>query len=147
MTKQETLKLSAELASIKRRLGSMLYEGVLLFGVLSVTFFIPHLVLGITTATTFPGWVLLLHLFTAIGAYFIAYWYWVGQTLPMQTWQLLIVNQDGSPPSLTRLLMRYLWAWPSIAYFGVGLLWAPFDKDRQFLHDRFAKTKIVLKPK
>lgn len=135
------------LPSIRRRLSSLLYEGVLLFGVLSVTFFVPHLVLAITTSILLPGWAVLLHLIVTAGVYFVVYWHFVGQTLPMQTWQLVIVSQDGSKPSIPRLIVRYLLAWPSIACFGAGLLWAPFDRDRQFLHDRLAKTGIVFKPK
>ena len=40
-------------------------------------------------------------------------------------------------------VLRYLAAWPSILFFGIGVLWAVFDKDRQFLHDRIAGTRIV----
>jgi len=35
-------------------------------------------------------------------------------------------------------------AWPSLAFLGCGLLWALFDRDRQFLHDRLAGTRIVV---
>lgn len=134
------------LPSIRRRLFSLLYEGVLLFGMLSVTFFVPQLVLAMTTSILLPGWAVLLHLLVVTGVYFVSYWHIAGQTLPMQTWQLMIVSQDGSKPSIFRLIARYLLAWPSITCLGIGLLWAPFDRDRQFLHDRLAKTGIVFKP-
>jgi uncharacterized RDD family membrane protein YckC len=29
-----------------------------------------------------------------------------------------------------------------VLFFGVGFLWALFDRDRQFLHDRIAGTRI-----
>jgi len=40
-------------------------------------------------------------------------------------------------------VLRYLIAWPSVLFFGIGLLWAIFDKDHLFLHDRLAGTKVV----
>jgi len=33
-----------------------------------------------------------------------------------------------------------------VLLFGAGLLWALIDKDKQFLHDRLAGTRIVLLP-
>ena len=44
-----------------------------------------------------------------------------------------------------RLVLRYALAWPSLLYLGAGLLWAFFDRDRQFLHDRLSGTRLVLK--
>jgi uncharacterized RDD family membrane protein YckC len=35
--------------------------------------------------------------------------------------------------------------WPSIGFYGAGLIWAIFDRDRQFLHDRLSGTRIVFK--
>ncbi|MDO9450905.1 MAG: RDD family protein [Rugosibacter sp.] len=135
------------LPSLRRRFASMAYECLLLFGVLSLTFLVPHLLLGIAASTVLPGWALLLHVFIVLGAYFIGYWHFGGQTLAMQTWQLQIVTEDYARPTPARLVLRYLLAVPSIIYFGTGLLWALWDRDRQFLHDRLAKTRIVLKPK
>ncbi|HEY6895974.1 MAG TPA: RDD family protein, partial [Rhodocyclaceae bacterium] len=37
---------------------------------------------------------------------------------------------------------RYLLSWPSILFFGAGLIWAYLDRDRQFMHDRLAGTRI-----
>ncbi|MFN9122921.1 MAG: RDD family protein, partial [bacterium] len=40
-------------------------------------------------------------------------------------------------------LYRYLLAWPSVLAAGAGLAWALVDRDRQFLHDRLAGTRLV----
>jgi uncharacterized RDD family membrane protein YckC len=40
-------------------------------------------------------------------------------------------------------VLRYLAAWPSILLFGIGILWFLVDRDKQFLHDRIAGTRIV----
>jgi len=41
-----------------------------------------------------------------------------------------------------RAFRRYLLAAPGVVS-GIGVLWAFIDRDRQFLHDRLAKTRIV----
>lgn len=135
----------AGLPSLRRRLASMAYEGLLLLGVLSVTFMLPHLLLGMSTSIVLPGWALIIHVFLVLGAYFIWYWHHGGQTLAMQTWQLQLVTTRNTAPQFSSLLLRYVLAWPSIIYFCSGLIWALFDRDRQFLHDRLAGTWIVFK--
>lgn len=136
---------SAPLAGIRRRLASLLYEALLLLGVWAATFMLPHLALGMFFGITLPGAILLLHVFVVFGVYFVWYWSHGGQTLAMQTWKLQLRMADGSPPPLSRLLLRYALAWPSLLLCGAGLLWAFFDRDRQFLHDRLAETRIVFK--
>ncbi len=123
----------------------MAYECLLISGVLFISFLVPHLLLGMSTSIVLPGWALLLHVFVVLGAYFIGYWHFGGQTLAMQTWQLQIVTENYARPSPASLVLRYLLAWPSIIYFCAGLLWALLDRDHQFLHDRLAKTRIVFK--
>ena len=124
----------------------MLYESLLLLGVLALTFMVPLLIVGIGTDYTPEGGVLWIYIFAVLGMYFLWYWRRGGQTLAMQTWKLRIVNIDGNPVSLRQGWLRYALAWPSVLFFGVGLLWALIDKDRQFLHDRLAGTRIVLLP-
>jgi len=124
----------------------MLYESLLLLGVLALTFMVPLLIVGIGTDYTPEGGVLWIYIFAVLGMYFLWYWRRGGQTLAMQTWKLRIVNIDGNPVSLRQGWLRYALAWPSVLFFGVGLLWALIDKDKQFLHDRLAGTRIVLLP-
>ena len=62
----------------------------------------------------------------------------------MKTWKLRIANPDGSPLRPAQAMLRYLAAWPSILLGGIGLFWAIFDSEKQFLHDRIAGSRIVL---
>lgn len=133
-------------AGIRRRLACMFYESLLLLGVLSVTFMLPHLVLGMAYEIVLPGPILFLHLAGVMGFYFVWYWRHGGQTLAMQTWRLKIVSVDGSPPKLKQLLLRYALSWPSLLFYGAGLLWAIFDRDRQFMHERLSGTRIIFVP-
>lgn len=136
---------SNTLPSIRRRLASMLYESLLLLGVLAVTFIVPHLVIGMMWGLTLPGSALWLHLFLVFGAYFVWYWSHGGQTLAMQTWKIELRTVAGDIPSSRQAALRYLLAWPCLTIGGIGILWALGDKDRQFLHDRLAGTRVEFK--
>lgn len=133
------------LPGLRRRLASMVYEGLLMLGVLSVAFMIPQLALGLGFGIVLPGPILFGHLFVVLGTYFLWYWKHGGQTLAMQTWKLQISTPSGTAPSMQFLVLRYLLAWPSILFYGVGLIWALFDREGQFLHDRIAGTRVISK--
>lgn len=131
-------------ASLRRRLASLLYEVLLLLGVWAFTFMVPYLVLGVMWHITPNGVLLWAHMFVVFGVYFLWYWQHGGQTLAMQTWRIKLVSTGSlSEPTQAQLIRRYLLSWPSLMFFGAGLFWALFDRDRQFLHDRFSGTKVV----
>ena len=134
--------MTNELPSIARRLASMLYEGLVVFSILLIAFLIPQIVFY-AFGMTLGGRMLMLHILIVLMGYFV--WCWVngGQTLPMKTWKLRIANPDGSPLRPAQAILRYLAAWPSILLGGIGLLWAAFDPDKQFLHDRIAGSRII----
>jgi len=121
----------------------MLYEGLLLLGVLSVTFMLPHLAIGIGMQSVLPGPALLAHLLLVLLAYFLWFWRHGGQTLAMQTWRLRLEGTTGNIVTLPQAVLRFALCFPSLLFFGAGLIWAVFDRDRQFLHDRLAGTRIV----
>ena len=56
------------------------------------------------------------------------------------------MTTDGDAVSLKQGWLRYALAWPSVLLCGIGLWWALIDRDRQFLHDRLAGTRIILLP-
>lgn len=125
----------------------MFYEGLLLLGVLAVAFLLPQAGLAALLGVVLPGWLLLIHVVAVIGVYFVWYWRHGGQTLAMQTWRIRVTSVDNDAPTMRHLLLRYVLAWPSLLCGGIGLIWALFDRDRQFLHDRLAGTRIVSKAK
>lgn len=127
---------------ILRRLASMLYESLLLVAVLFLAGF---LFVGLTqgSTTSLARGAFQIYLLGVVAAYFIWFWLRGGQTLAMKTWHLRLVNADGSPLTLRRAILRFVLAVPS-TLLGMGILWALFDGERQFLHDRLTKTKIIL---
>ena len=131
--------------TIRRRLASLTYESLLLVGVLSVTFLLPYMLAGMIWQIEAPGWVEWLHLTLTLAIYFPWLWCHGGQTLALQTWKLRLVSAaNGGAVTLAQALLRYTIAWLSLLLFGAGFLWAIFDPDRQFLHDRLSGTRIVL---
>jgi uncharacterized RDD family membrane protein YckC len=139
----EAAATSATPAGIRRRLASMIYEAFLLVGVLSVAFVLPHLLLGLTLKAATPGALLWLHVFVVLLAYFAWLWKRNGQTLAMQTWKIRLVAAGGGALTNRQIVLRYMLAWPSLLLCGLGVLWALVDRDRQFLHDRLAGTRLV----
>ncbi|HEY9278452.1 MAG TPA: RDD family protein [Eoetvoesiella sp.] len=149
-----------------RRFACMMYEGVLLFGVIFLAAYL------FDTLTQSRSGLVLRHgrqaiVFIAIGVYFVMCWRKNGQTLPMKTWNIRLVDRNGASPPVSRLVLRYLMAWPipllaaylvhlaSVAsgYSSTDLLivFAPFtlflwtwlDADQQFLHDRLLGTRLI----
>lgn len=120
----------------------MIYESLLLIAVLFIASFVFHLVFRDTSSIFFrPAFQL--YLLLVAGTYFSWFWTHGGQTLPMQTWKFRVIGADGNPLSLKQAIARYLFAVIGISFFGCGILWALFDRNRQFLHDRLAGTRIV----
>ena len=134
--------MTCAVPGIGRRLASMLYESLVVFAVLLIGFLLPQILLsGFGLAVT--SRLLWLHMLLLLMVYFVWFWLNGGQTLPMKTWKLRLTGADGRPPRPMQALLRYLAAWPSILLCGIGLFWALFDKDRQFLPPRIAGTSIV----
>ncbi|MCU0840348.1 MAG: RDD family protein [Thiobacillaceae bacterium] len=126
---------------LPRRLASLIYETLLAFALLLVASFpvvslLPHLP---------PPWSRLAYqayLLLVLGAYFV--WCWRrGQTLAMKTWRIRLVSVAGTAPTRAQAWLRYALAVLGLLAGGIGLLWALWDRDGQFLHDRLAGTRLV----
>lgn len=119
----------------------MLYETLLLAAVLFVASF---LFLAVAHDATRPDTRPFFQAYlVAVGAgYFLWFWLHGGQTLPMKTWRLRLQNANGSPLSRKQAVLRFVLALIGVG-LGFGVIWALFDRDRQFWHDRVAGTRIV----
>lgn len=78
-----------------------------------------------------------------MGAYFIGQWMRGGQTLAMKTWRLRLESANGRPLTLRQAILRYAVAFLGTLALGITFLWGFVDRDRAFLHDRIAGTRIV----
>ena len=119
----------------------MFYEFVLLSALWITAGF---LFLALHKDATAGSWriVFQLYLLIVTGIYFVSFWRW-GQTLPMKTWRIRLITQDGQPPAVRTAILRYLLALLGLGLLGAGLIWAAFDQDRQFLHDRLLGLRLV----
>lgn len=82
-----------------------------------------------------------------IAAYFLWCWTHGGQTLAMKTWKIRVVTQEGYGLSLFQALKRFLLSALFLLLGGIGFWWALVDRERQFLHDRLAGTRLVIADK
>jgi uncharacterized RDD family membrane protein YckC len=143
----------------------MLYEAVLLFGVVMVA----GLAYGLLTdqRNALQGNTgLQVFLFIVLGAYFVGQWASSGQTLAMKTWHIRVQTADGRAPGRTRAAARYVasWLWfvPALASahaagirnvaFMAGMvaagmaayaLLARMRPDGQWMHDVLCGTWLV----
>lgn len=149
-----------------RRFACMMYEGVLLFGVVFLAGYL------FDTLTQSRDAMMFRHLrqfvlFLAIGVYFVLSWHRRGQTLPMKTWNVRLSDSAGQRPTIGRLIVRYVLLWPIpllcmlaiysfsryTGYIAAELLmvftpfslfiWTWFDPEKQFLHDRLLGTRLI----
>ncbi len=148
-----------------RRLACLVYEGMLLFGVVVMAGYLygaltqqRHALQGQIGLQAF--------VFLVLGIYFTWFWSAGRQTLAMKTWHIRLVDSQGRALSQPRAAARYLlsWLWFLPALAGAGLaghtdggrvsLWlvagmvaqvcvARFLPQRQYLHDRLAGTRLV----
>lgn len=131
-------------AGLGRRLASLLYDSLLAFAVAFFAGLAFFLVAG-EAGSGLKRHAFQTCLFVVLGAYFVLCWR-RGGTLAMRTWRLRLVRVDGARVGLAQAWLRYALAWPSLLLLGAGVFWALADRDRQFLHDRLAGTRVVLDP-
>jgi uncharacterized RDD family membrane protein YckC len=122
--------------SLVRRLASLLYESVLVFGVSFFAAWVFYFASGGRDATAGVARAeLQVFILAVLAAYFLWCWLRGGQTLAMRAWKIRLV--DVTPG---KAIARFLIA---AAVLPLSILWALVDRDRQFLHDRLAGTRLV----
>ena len=146
MNQQQNDKEDWVPAGIGRRLGAMFYDAVLILAIFIVTAFLLIPFTGPIPATNiiFP-----LLLYIEIGAFYIYFWCANGQTLGMQTWRLLVVNERDRRIDPVTGILRFTVATISFLGLGFGFLWAFTNKNRLMFHDQASDTRVVFtgKPK
>ena len=163
------VKPSLATPTIRRRLLAMLYEVFLLTAVEALAVLLYLLATrGMHGDAVDHGRNAVFFLTAAL--YFIHAWSGSGHTLAMKTWRIKLIMPGHARVPLKRAAVRYLLAWgwflPALlaCYFlhlrsptqisvalAVGIaawsLTAWFNKDRQFLHDKIAGTRLIALPK
>ena len=114
----------------------MVYEALLVFAVAFFAAWVFFFASGGRDATRgFLRTELQLFILVVLAAYFIWCWLRGGQTLAMRAWRIRLI--DVTP---RKAIARFVLA---TALLPLSVLWALVDRDRQFLHDRLAGTRLI----
>ena len=154
--------------TLKRRLICLVYEAFLVTAVAALGMLV-FLLLAQKANATVIAYGRSVTLFVVVGAYFIHSWTGSGHTLAMKTWRIKLVMLGYArvpvPVAALRYVLAWFWVLPAliISYrlhlspgqtgiaLALGILaWgmtAFLDKDRQFLHDKLARTRLISLPK
>ena len=153
--------------SLRRRMACWFYESFLLFALALVSALVFSVATQMRHALQYRE---ALAAFVAVMLGLYCAWCWSkGQTLPMKTWRIAIVDTNGRRVTLGRAWLRYLfcamWVLPPLAvsqggrfgrwelaivFFGWVAAWALLSRlhpQRQFWHDAWAGTRLVDAPK
>jgi len=151
--------------SLRRRLLALVYEGVLLFGVVMAAGLVFGIAMGQRHGLSHRVG-LQITVFVVLALYFTWFWTRGGQTLAMRSWTLQLVRADGGPVRPVQAALRYvaswLWFWPSLLLgylahwhetrqiLGLMLAWifiyaalSWLLPRRQFLHDQICGTCLI----
>lgn len=147
-----------------RRLGALLYDGILLLGIL---FLATAILLPFRGGRAFQtdDWGYGIYLLGVVFLFFGWFWTRDGQTLGMRAWKIRLTNHAGKTISWQQALLRFLpillclglfngmaSLWPEQAkWIGLGILglylldfgWALLDREKRCWHDVMASTRMV----
>ncbi|MEZ5493352.1 MAG: RDD family protein [Pseudomonadales bacterium] len=141
-------------ASLWRRLGALIYDSFLLFGLLmlfgGISVGIESWLFGknhVETSSTAGGNPLVfVGMLLVVCAFYCVFWLQNKQTLGMQAWRLQLETVDGSPLTLKHCLMRWCTGALSFACGGLGFLWCLLPTHETW-HDKLSGTRVVVHEK
>jgi len=127
-----------------RVLASLIYDAVLVFGVVLAGYTIVYVPVAIFIDNHDIGGhpLFLPYILVLLVGFHV--WFWIngGQTLGMRTWRLKLVRNDGGQLTIKDALARYLFAIISMACLGLGYFWILIDVKGRSWHDLFSKTLL-----
>lgn len=88
--------------------------------------------------SSYEGWRMIIPL-----GYVYGFWVWKSATPGKMALKLRIIDEKGAPLGPKTAAMRLLGYVVSTITLGIGFLWIAWDKEKQGLHDKVAKTHVV----
>lgn len=128
----------AEQASLLRRIGALIYDGLLVIAIYAFTIVMIVTVTGEAAIGPFVQ----SFIFAEIFAFFIYFWTRYGQTLGMRAWHLSLVNVSGAPLSLAQGVLRFFVGLAGLLALGMGILWVMVDPHRRSWSDLMSDSRI-----
>ena len=131
-------------ASLLRRLGGMLYDGLMMVAIWGTTAIIGTAI-NHFQAPSGVLWQSLLFL----ELYFFFAWFWRedGQTVGMMAWRMRVVSHSGAPITFNQATMRFAGALLSFMCLGLGYFWMLVDPDGRTWGDIMSDSRVVVEPK
>jgi uncharacterized RDD family membrane protein YckC len=129
-----------------RRLAAQIYD---LFLLIALLFIATALLLPFTAGEAISAQQTLIYrIYLTVISFFFYGWFWThgGQTLGMRAWKIKVLTLDQKKINWTQSLLRFLTAMVSWSFFGLGILWVLFDKNRRSWHDHLSKTALFFDP-
>ena len=128
-------------ANLGRRIGAMIYDGLLVFALLlfGTAPFVALREAGLIGSSILPQQ---LALGVIIYLFFVVYWTRYSRTLGMQAWGLRIETLAGERPSYRQCSIRFFAALVSWLPFAAGFWWQLFDREGCSWHDRLSGTRL-----
>ena len=144
MNTADTASTIAPPASLLRRMGGMLYDGLMMVAVWGTTAIIGTAI-NHFQAPSGVLWQSLLFL----ELYFFCAWFWRedGQTIGMMAWRMRVLSLDGTPITFNQATMRFAGALLSFMCLGLGYLWILVDPDGRSWGDIMSDSRVVVEPK
>lgn len=132
---------------LPRRLAAILYDSIVLIGLLFFAALPPTLLYGEGTTGTWSVLFMRIYLLAVAFAFFGGFWTHGGQTIGMRAWRVRVVGADGKTIGWRDALVRFAVAIVSWAAVGAGFWWSLFDREGLAWHDRVSGTRLVLLPR
>lgn len=133
-------------ATLPRRLGAMLYDGLLVLALL----FLGTLPFIATRGGEYvtPGTLAYqLAMLGIVYGFFVVFWSRYGRTLGMQSWGLRIEDAQGRRPGLLACTLRFAVSLLSLLALGLGFWWQLVDREHLTWHDRASGTRLRFYPR
>lgn len=120
----------------------MVYDTLIVFALVFIATFILMQVFGGELNATGKGMLQLSAVLIAY-LYFGGFWTHGGQTVGMRAWRFRVADPNGASINWQRATLRFLAAILSWVSFGLGFLWALWDKEGFTWHDRLSNSRLV----
>jgi uncharacterized RDD family membrane protein YckC len=132
-------------APLARRLAALLYDALLLGGLLFVFTLLLIFARGgraIAAGTFWYEASLIVVAFAFCGFS----WTRGGQTVGMKAWRIRVVTGEAVSLDWPRAALRFFASWLSLLPAGLGYWWALVDRERCCWHDRLSGTRVIRAP-
>jgi len=133
-------------APLLRRLGAILYDGLLVLALLFLGT-LPFVAIRGGEPVEPGAMTYQVALIVIAWLFFVGFWTRTGRTLGMQSWRLQLETLNGTAPGFDTATRRFFAAIISWLPLGLGFWWQLWDTENLTWHDRLSNTRLVYYPK